>query len=89
MKAAPTAAILDPPAPSAASTAPKHTHMFVIDPTGKLIYAGSPRRQTLPDPESLKGAKNYVSTASKKPWPATRYDAKSPVAMECAVKVWN
>lgn len=37
--------------------------MFVIDPTGKLIYKGAIDDQPTMDPASIKGAKNYVAAA--------------------------
>jgi peroxiredoxin len=64
MKAAPTAAILDPTGAIGKLYGAKTTpHMFVIDPQGKLIYEGALDDKPSTDPESLKGAKNYVSTA--------------------------
>jgi hypothetical protein len=64
MKAAPTAAILDPSGNIGRLYAAKTTpHMFVIDPQGKLIYQGAIDDQPSPDPSTLKGAKNYVSAA--------------------------
>lgn len=64
MKAAPTAAILDPSGMIGHLYEAKTTpHMFVIDPTGKIVYQGAIDDQPTPDPESLKGAHNYVSQA--------------------------
>ena len=64
MKAAPTAALLDPKGAIGrlydARTTP---HMFVIDPTGKLVYQGAIDNRPSPDPETLKGADNYLSDA--------------------------
>jgi hypothetical protein len=37
--------------------------MFVIDPTGKLVYMGAIDDKPSPDPDTLKGAHNYVSEA--------------------------
>jgi hypothetical protein len=64
MKAAPTAAILDPSGTIGRLYGAKTTpHMFVIDPTGKIVYQGAIDDQPSPDPSTLKGAKNYVSAA--------------------------
>ncbi len=64
MHAAPTAAILDPSGEIGRLYGAKTTpHMFIIDPQGKLIYEGALDDQPTPDPASLKGAHNYVSTA--------------------------
>jgi AhpC/TSA family protein len=64
MKASPTAALLDPRGAIGhlydARTTP---HIFVIDPTGKLIYQGAIDNQPTPDPSSLKGADNYLNDA--------------------------
>ena len=64
MNAAPTAAILDPTGAIGhlydAKTTP---HMFVIDPTGKLIYQGAIDDKPSPDPDTLASAHNYVSAA--------------------------
>jgi peroxiredoxin len=38
-------------------------HMFVIDKTGRLVYMGGIDDRPYTDPESLKGAKNYVALA--------------------------
>jgi hypothetical protein len=64
MHAAPTAAILDPGGNIGRLYGAKTTpHMFVISPEGKLLYEGALDDQPTPDPASLKGAHNYVSTA--------------------------
>jgi hypothetical protein len=64
MHAAPTAAILDPAGTIGRLYGAKTTpHMFVIDPEGRLIYEGALDDQPTPDPASLKGAHNYVSSA--------------------------
>lgn len=62
--AAPTAAILDSTGAIGHMYDAKTTpHMFVIDPTGKLIYEGAIDDRPSTDPESLKGAHNYVNEA--------------------------
>ncbi len=64
MHAAPTAAILDPTGAIGRLYGAKTTpHMFVIDPTGKLIYQGALDDQPSPDPATVPIAKNYVSAA--------------------------
>ena len=64
MKAAPTAALLDPRGAIGhlydARTTP---HMFVIDPTGKLVYQGAIDNKPSPDPSTLNGADNYLNDA--------------------------
>jgi peroxiredoxin len=64
MNAVPTATILDPKGVIGRLYSAKTTpHMFVIDPTGKLIYEGAIDDQPSPDPSTLKGAKNYLNEA--------------------------
>jgi hypothetical protein len=64
MKAAPTAAILDPTGAIGhlydARTTP---HMFVIDPAGKIVYQGAIDDRPTPDQADLKGADNYLNDA--------------------------
>jgi peroxiredoxin len=64
MHASPTAALLDPDGKLGrlynARTTPE---MYVIDPSGKLIYTGAIDNRPTPDVEDIKGADNYVSDA--------------------------
>jgi peroxiredoxin len=64
MNAAPTAVLLDPGGQLGhlydAKTSP---HMFIINPSGTLIYNGAIDDQPTPDPASVAGATNYVSRA--------------------------
>jgi AhpC/TSA family len=62
MNAAPTAALLDPTGAIGRLYEAKTTpHIFVIDPTGKLIYQGALDDKPTPDQEDLKGARNYLN----------------------------
>jgi len=64
MRAVPTAVLMDPQARLARLNNAKTTpEMFVIDPQGKLIYAGAIDDRPTPDPEDVRGARNYVSDA--------------------------
>lgn len=62
--AMPTAALLDADGKIAhlydAKTTP---HMFVIDPSGKLIYAGAIDDHPTPEPSDISQSKNYVTEA--------------------------
>jgi len=62
--AAPTAVLLDPTGSLGhlydAKTSP---HMFIINPSGTLIYNGAIDDRPTPDPASLSGATNYVAQA--------------------------
>ena len=62
--AAPTAVLLDPAGSLGhlydAKTSP---HMFIINPSGTLIYNGAIDDQPTPDPASVAGATNFVGQA--------------------------
>ena len=90
MKAAPTAAILDPSGAIGRLYGAKTTpHMFVIDPSGKLIYEGALDDKPSPDPESLKGAKNYVSEALEEAMAGKPVTTQLTRSYGCAVKYGN
>ena len=87
MHAAPTAALLDPTSAIARLYEAKTTpHIFVIDPTGKLIYQGALDNKPTTDQADLKGADNYLNDA------LTASMAGKPVAVQstrpygCSVK---
>jgi AhpC/TSA family len=62
MHAAPTAALLDPNGTIGRLYEAKTTpHIFVIDPTGKLIYQGAIDDKPTTEQEDLKGARNYLN----------------------------
>lgn len=60
----PTAAILDPKGSIGHEYGAKTTpHMFVIDPSGKLIYEGAIDDHPTADASDIPSSKNYVSAA--------------------------
>ena len=64
MHVASTAVLLDPTGAIARLYEAKTTpHMFVIDPTGKLIYEGAIDNKPTTDQADLKGADNYLNDA--------------------------
>jgi peroxiredoxin len=64
MEAQPTAAILDPKGDIGHLYGAKTTpNMFIIDPSGKLIYAGAIDDRPTTDVADIKSSKNYVSAA--------------------------
>jgi hypothetical protein len=64
MGAQPTAAILDPKGEIGHLYGAKTTpNMFIIDPSGKLIYAGAIDDHATTDVSDIPSSKNYVSTA--------------------------
>jgi hypothetical protein len=90
MHASPTAVLMDPQGKLARLYAARTTpEMFVIDPTGKLIYEGALDDRPTPDPSDVKGANNFVSDA------LTEAMAGKPVATPytrpygCSVKYPN
>lgn len=88
--AAPTAAILDASGQIGHLYGAKTTpHMFVIDPAGKLIYQGALDDQPTPDPASLQGAKNYVSTALNEAMAGKPITTPQTRSYGCSVKYSN
>jgi len=64
MQAVPSAVILDPIGQIGRLYRAKTTpHMFIIDPSGKLIYDGAIDDHPTPDPADIKDSKNYVNQA--------------------------
>lgn len=64
MHAVPTAALLDPDGKVGRLYAARTTpDMYVIDPQGKLIYAGAIDNRPTPDLGDIQGADNYVNDA--------------------------
>jgi peroxiredoxin len=64
MNAAPTAVLLDPKGDLGHLYAAKTTpHMFIIDPSGNLIYNGAIDDHPTPDQADLASSTNYVSEA--------------------------
>jgi thioredoxin-related protein len=64
MKAEPTAVLMDPGGSLGHLYAAKTTpHMFIIDPSGNLIYNGAIDDHPTSDQSDIASSKNYVSTA--------------------------
>jgi len=64
MNASPTAVLMDPNGKLGHMYGAKTTpHMFVIDPSGKVIYAGAIDDRPTTDRDDIAGAKNYVNAA--------------------------
>ena len=85
--AAPTAAILDPKGSIGHEYDAKTTpHMFVIDPSGKLIYAGAIDDHATPDVADIKESKNYVSAALSQAMAGGAVATSSTRPYGCSVK---
>jgi AhpC/TSA family len=90
MNAAPTAAILDPRGEVGRLYSAKTTpHMFVIDPSGKLIYQGAIDDKPSTDPETLKGARNYLEDALNAALAGKPVPTASTRSYGCSVKYAN
>jgi peroxiredoxin len=90
MKAAPTAAILDPTGTLGRLYDAKTTpHIFVIDPQGKLVYEGAIDDQPTPDPSSIKAAHNYLSAALTEALAGKPVAKPVTTAYGCSVKYGN
>ena len=64
MNASPTAALLDPTGVIGRLYGARTTpHIFVVDPTRKIVYQGAIDDKPTPDPASLKTADNYLNDA--------------------------
>jgi peroxiredoxin len=87
VNAAPTAALLDPTGAIGHEYAAKTTpHMFVIDPSGKLIYAGAIDDHATTDPGDIKSSKNYVSAALTEAMAGQQVATASTRPYGCSVK---
>lgn len=90
VRAHPTAAILDPNGEIGRLYSAKTTpHMFIIDPEGKLIYAGAIDDKATTDSSDVKGAKNYVSAALTEAMAGQPVETASTRPYGCAVKYGN
>jgi peroxiredoxin len=83
----PTAAILDPKGTIGREYEARTTpHMFVIDPSGKLIYAGAIDDHATSDPGDIKSSKNYVSEALSEAMAGKPVAVSSTRPYGCSVK---
>jgi len=85
--AVPSAAILDPKGTIGREYAAKTTpHMFVIDPSGKLIYDGAIDDHPTTDVTDIKISKNYVSEALTQAMAGSGVAPSSTRPYGCSVK---
>ena len=83
----PTAAILDPNGKIGREYQAKTTpHMFVIDPSGKIIYKGAIDDHPTPDPRDIRSSKNYVSQALTEAMAGKEVSVAVTRAYGCSVK---
>ena len=82
-----TAVLLDPDGKVGKLFGAKTTpHMFVINPEGVLIYKGAIDDQPSFNPETLKGAKNYVEAALDASMAGKAVETPSTQSYGCSVK---
>jgi hypothetical protein len=87
LHAAPTAAILDSHGAIGHEYDAKTTpHMFVIDPTGKLIYEGAIDDHATPNPSDIKESKNYVSDALRESMGGRQVTTSYTRSYGCSIK---
>jgi hypothetical protein len=60
--------------------------MFVIDPSGKVLYAGAIDDRRSANPEDVKGAKNYVRAALTEALAGKPVTVASTTPYGCSVK---
>ena len=63
--------------------------MFVIDPSGKLIYEGAIDDHATPDPDDIKSSNNYVSNALAESMAGRPVTIASTLLYGCSVKYSN
>lgn len=85
--AAPTAAMLDPDGKVGRTYGARTTpHMYVIDPNGKLIYAGAIDDKRSANPADVKTARNLVAQALDEARAGKPVSTASTPAYGCSVK---
>ena len=85
-----TAVLLDPTGAIGRLYEAKTTpHMFVIDPTGKLIYQGAIDDKPTTDQADLKGARNYLSETLTEAMSGQPIQVASTRPYGCSVKYAN
>jgi hypothetical protein len=90
MGAQPTAAILDPKGEIGHLYGAKTTpNMFVIDPSGKLIYAGAIDDHPTTDGSDVQSSKNYVSAEMTEAMKGQPVQVAVTRPYGCSVKYWQ
>jgi len=85
--AAPTAVLMDPSGNLGHLYGAKTTpHMFIIDPTGKLVYNGAIDDRPTTDRDDINGAKNYVAAALSEAMSGKPVSTANTEAYGCSVK---
>ena len=83
----PTALLLDPDGRVGHEYAATNTpHMYVIDPSGKLIYSGAIDNKPTADRDDIKGATNYVQAALTEAMAGKPVTTPNSRAYGCSIK---
>jgi peroxiredoxin len=87
VNAVPTAVLLDPDGNLGHLFAAKTTpHMYIIDPSGVLIYNGAIDDHPTPDPGDIPSSKNYVSLALQEAMSGKKITEAATRPYGCSVK---
>lgn len=82
-----TALVLDPDGKAGQAYGAKNTpHMFVINPEGKIIYAGAIDSKASSNPADIAGATNYVKVALEESFTGKAVTTPISKPYGCAVK---
>lgn len=85
--AAPSAVLMDESGTAGRAYAAKTTpHMYVIDPAGKLVYAGGIDDKRTANPADIKTAKNFVKVALNESLAGKPVSAPTATPYGCSVK---
>jgi peroxiredoxin len=88
--AKPTAALMDADGTIGKAYGARTTpHMFIIDPQGKVVYAGAIDSKPTPDPADVKTATNYVNQALAEAMAGKPVSKPVTQAYGCSVKYSN
>lgn len=87
VKAGPTAVLMDTDGKIGKAYDAKTTpHMFVIDPEGKIVYAGAIDDNDSADPSVIAKSKNYVAAALEAGMAGKKVEVASTRPYGCSVK---
>jgi peroxiredoxin len=90
VSAAPTAVLMDPEGTLGRLYGAKTTpHMFIIDPSGTLIYNGAIDDHSTSDPADIASSKNYVSAALSEAMSGKPVSESATRPYGCSVKYAN
>jgi hypothetical protein len=85
--AAPNAVLIDEASTAGRTYAARTTpHMFVIDPAGKVVYAGAIDDKRSANPADVKTARNYVRAALTESLAGQPVTTASTTPYGCSVK---